>query len=193
MRFAILIFWFCFLSADALAVASQKSAPQSAGLYIIRPKAGFVTGSGDLLANRIKPYGGIELSLFRRFTSVDPFVSLEFSRMDATTRKVTPFPFKSSEPVYINSFGYQVGICLLGNRTIRICPAIGQAILDIAGSKSAQTYGAFQYGMKLEYSFYKNLVATSELNTQMVSQKFDGRSSWGKIITANLGVGILFK
>lgn len=169
-----------------------KSKP-AAGYLLLRPKVGLVRDSGSLSDNKPRPYFGIELSLFRKFRNVDPFLSLELSRLNGRAKHENPFPFEDQESLTINSMNYQAGICFLGDKVIRACPVIGQSILDINGSANSQAYGAVLYGLKMEYSFLRKLVATTEVINQLVFQKHQGRSSWGRFVTINFGIGVIFR
>lgn len=177
----------------AAEAAINKAAHKKAGLFLLRPKVGAVRDTGSLSDSRFRSFFGLELSLFRNFTPVDPYLSLELSRMQAQAQGGNSFPFAKGESLNITSMNYLVGICFLGDKVIRACPAVGQSILDVTGQSNTQTYGALLYGLKMEYSVSATLVATASVHNHLIFQKRDGRSSWGRLYTGSIGLGILFR
>lgn len=173
--------------------AINKAAHKQGGLFLLRPKVGAVRDTGSLSDSKMRSFFGLELSLFRSFTPVDPYLSIELSRMQAMAQGGTAFPFERGENLNITSMNYLVGICFLGDKVVRACPAVGQSILDVTGQSNTQTYGALLYGIKMEYSVSATLVATASVHNHLIYQKRDGRSAWGRLYTASVGLGILFR
>lgn len=173
--------------------AIAKKGRQQGGLFLLRPKVGAVRDTGSLSDSKFRSFFGLELSLFRSFTAVDPYLSIELSRMQAEGQGGTAFPFNKGEGLNITSMNYLVGVCFLGDKVVRACPAVGQSILDVTGQSNTQTYGALLYGLKMEYSISATLVATASVHNHLIFQKRQGRSAWGRLYTGSVGLGILFR
>lgn len=173
--------------------AIAKQGRQQGGLFLLRPKVGAVRDTGSLSDSKFRSFFGLELSLFRSFTAVDPYLSIELSRMQAEGQGGKTFPFNKGEGLNITSMNYLVGVCFLGDKVVRACPAVGQSILDVTGQSNTQTYGALLYGLKMEYSISATLVATASVHNHLIFQKRQGRSAWGRLYTGSVGLGILFR
>lgn len=181
------------VAEPAAEAAINKVAHKKDGLFLLRPKIGAVRDTGSLSDSKLRSFFGLELSLFRSFTPVDPYLSIELSRMQAMGQGGSAFPFEQGESLNITSMNYLVGICFLGDKVVRACPAVGQSILDVTGQSNTQTYGALLYGVKMEYSVSATLVATASIHNHLIYQKRDGRSAWGRLYTGSVGLGILFR